>query len=65
MTHNPKFTDLPGDGLRGDLSVLETPYLWLDRGNTCRIFYLSSEDIDDLEQQTDTITAWIVAKLAA
>jgi uncharacterized protein YbjT (DUF2867 family) len=31
-----------------------------------RIVYLSSESVgDDLEQQTDTITAWIAEKLAA
>ena len=34
--------------------------------NACRILFLSSEGVgDDLEQQTDTITARIAEKLAA
>ena len=79
LTRNPDSAGLPDDidVVRGDLSVPATLDTCLDGGeaalafldvvakHTCRIVYLSSEGVgDDLEQQTDTITARFTAELA-
>ena len=86
LARNPASAGLPGNIVRGDLSVPNTldgvgtvslvwPFLtaeatlaFLDVVTKCarRIVYLSSESVGDaLEQQTDTITGRIAAKLAA
>jgi len=64
------------DVVHEDLSIPDTLDACLDRVEPVfldavakyvrRIVYLSSESVgDDLEQQTDTSTAWISARLAA
>jgi uncharacterized protein YbjT (DUF2867 family) len=84
FVRNPHSVGLPGDGMRGDLTVLDTLGACLDEVEAVfliwfffmaeaalafldavtkharRVVYLSPEDVgDDLEQQTDTITARI------
>ncbi len=90
LTHNPHSASLPGDVVRGGLSLPDTldtclsgvaavflirafftaeaapAFLNAVTKHARRLVYLSSEGAgDDLEQQTDTITARIAAKLAA
>lgn len=90
LTHNPHSASVPGDVVRGGLSLPDTLDTCLDgieavflirpfftaeaapafldavTKHARRLVYLSSEGVgDDLEQQTDMITARIAAKLAA
>jgi uncharacterized protein YbjT (DUF2867 family) len=85
LARNPASASLPGDVVRGDLSVPDTldacldgveavflvwffmaeaapAFLDTDTKHARRIVCLSSEGVgDDLEQQTDTITAKLAA----